>query len=123
MAAVNPNGIKTLLANVLSTFFVKGNSAFSNGPKSLLKNPPDCPILCNCVFDNFILAEELFAKALRSFETCELVNNNLYGKLFSSLDPPTTFDEILKDTSETFSIPHFNLLSHELDNFTFKMLY
>ena len=64
---VNPNGIKTLLASGLSTFFVKGNPVFSYGPKSLNKNPHDCPILCNWVFDNFILAEELFAKALRSF--------------------------------------------------------
>ena len=28
---------------------------------------------CNWVFDNFKLAEELFAKALQSFETCVLV--------------------------------------------------
>ena len=91
--AVYPNGIKTLLANGLSTFPIKGNPVFSNGPKSLPKNPPDCPILCNWVFDNFILAEELFAKALRSFETCVLVNNNLCGKLFSSLESPTIFYE------------------------------
>ena len=31
--AANPNGIKTLLANGLSTFFIKGNPVFSNGPK------------------------------------------------------------------------------------------
>ena len=35
-AAVNPNnGIKTHLANGLSTFSIKGNPVFSNGPKSL----------------------------------------------------------------------------------------
>ena len=62
-AAVNPNGIKTILAN--GTFFVKGKPFFSNGPKSLPGNPPDCLILCNLVFHNFILAEELFAKASR----------------------------------------------------------
>ena len=67
-AAVNPNGIKTLLGNDLITFSIKIHAVFSNGPKSLHKNPPDCPILCNWVFDNLILAEELFAKALRSFE-------------------------------------------------------
>ena len=89
--AVNPNGIKTLLANGLSTFPIKGNPVFSNGPKSLPKNPPDCPILCNWVFDNFILAEELFAKALRNFQTCVLVHKNLCEKLFSSLESPTTF--------------------------------
>ena len=33
-AAVNPNGIKTLLANGFNTFSIKGNPDFSNGPKS-----------------------------------------------------------------------------------------
>ena len=74
-------------------------------------------------FDNFILADEQFAKALRSFETCALVNNNLCINLFSSLESPTTFDEIFKVTSVPFFIPDFNLLSWELDNFTFKVLY
>ena len=45
--AVNPNGSKTLLANSLSTFPVKGNPVFNNGPKSLPNDPPDCPILWN----------------------------------------------------------------------------
>ena len=45
--AVNPNGIKTLLANGLSTFPIKGNPVFSNGPKSHPRNPPDCPVLYN----------------------------------------------------------------------------
>ena len=40
-AAVNPNGIKTLLAHGLITFFINGNPVFSNGPR----NPPDCIIL------------------------------------------------------------------------------
>ena len=31
---------------------------------SLPKNPPDCSILWKWDFDNFILAEELFTKAL-----------------------------------------------------------
>ena len=64
-AAVNPKGIKTLLA----TFPIKGNPVFNNGPKRQPINPPDGPILCYWVFDNFILAEELFAKALRSLNT------------------------------------------------------
>ena len=53
-AAINPNGIKTFLTNGLSTFPDKVNPGFSNGPKSLPKNP-DCTILCNWVFDNFII--------------------------------------------------------------------
>ena len=113
----------TLLASGLSTFFIKGNLFFSNGPKSLPKNPLDCPILWSWVFDNFILAEKLFAKALRSFESCLLVNYNLCGKLFSSLESPTTFDEIFKVTSVPFFDLDFNWLSCELDNFTFEVLY
>ena len=61
--AVNHNGIKTLLASGLNTFFIKSNPVFSNGPKGLLKNLLDFPILFNWVFDNFLLAEELFAKS------------------------------------------------------------
>ena len=48
-----------LLANSLITFPIEGNSIFSNSSKSLPKKPPDCPILCNWVFDNFILAKVL----------------------------------------------------------------
>ena len=71
-AAVNSNGIKTLLATGLSTFFIKFDPVLSNGFKSLPKNPPDCPILCSWVFDKLILADEPFAKALLTFETCVL---------------------------------------------------
>ena len=62
-------------------------------------------------------------KDLRSSETCVLVNNNLCGKLFSSLESRTKFDEIFKTTSVPFFIPDFNLLSCELDSFTFKVVY
>ena len=75
-SAVNPDGIKTFLANGLSKFPIEGNLVFYKGPKNSL----DCSILCIWVFDNFILAEELFSKALQRFETCVLVNNNLCGK-------------------------------------------
>ena len=34
------------LASSLSTFIIKGNPVFSNGPISLPKNPPNFPILC-----------------------------------------------------------------------------
>ena len=91
-AAVNPNGIKTILAHGLSTFFIKGKAVFSNGPKSPPKNPLDCPILYNWIFDDFILADESFLKALESLKTCVLVKSNLCGKLFSSLESPITFD-------------------------------
>ena len=57
VAAFNPNCIKRLLPNGLSTFPIKGNPFFSNSQKILPKNPPDCTILRNWVFDNFILDE------------------------------------------------------------------
>ena len=44
-AAINPKGIKTLLVNGLITSFINGNPVFSNGPRSLPRNPPDCIIL------------------------------------------------------------------------------
>ena len=62
-------------------------------------------------------------KSFTKLETCVLVNNNLCGKLLSSLKPPTTFDESFKVIPVPFFIPDFNLLSCELDNFTFKVLY
>ena len=40
-AAVNPKGIKTLLANDLITFFINGGPVFNNGPSNLPTNPPD----------------------------------------------------------------------------------
>ena len=43
----------------------------------------DCTILDNWCFENFILADEPFGRALRIFETCVLVNNTLCGKLVS----------------------------------------
>ena len=74
-------------------------------------------------YDNFILAEELFAKALQSLKTCVLVSNNLWEELFSSLESPTTFDEIFKSYFSTIFIPNFHLLSCKLDNFMFEVLY
>ena len=90
------------LANGLSTFPIKDNPVFDNDPKILLENPTDYTILCNWVFDMFIIAKWLFAKALWSLETSVLVNNNLWGKLFSSLESRTTFDERFKVTLVSF---------------------
>ena len=84
-AANNPNSIKTVLANGLSTFAINDNPVFTNSPKSLPKNLPGCPILWNWVFYNFTLADEPFAKALGCFEACKAVSNNLCRKLFSSI--------------------------------------
>ena len=112
-----------LVLMILSAFPIKGNPVFNIGPKRLPKNRPDFPILCNWVFDNFILIEELFTKALRSLETSVSVNNNLFEKLFPSLESPIIFAESFKVTLVLFFIADFNLLSRELDNFTFNVSY
>ena len=86
------------------------------------RNYPNCTtILDNWIFENFILADESFAKALHIFETCVSVNNNLGGKLVS-LEFPIKFDERFKVTFPFFDAD-FSFLSDEWDNFTFKVLY
>ena len=42
---VNLKGVKTLLSNSVSTFFIKHKLVFSNGPRGLPKGPPDSPTL------------------------------------------------------------------------------
>ena len=69
------------------------------------KNPSDCIILDNWVFDNFILADKLFAKVLWIFATCLSVSNNLCGKLASSsLELLITFDDNLGVISASFQL-------------------
>ena len=119
--AVNPKGIKALLANGLIPFFIKGNPVFSNGPRSLSINHLHYVILDNWVFDKLISVEDLLAKALRRISTYLLVNNNLWGKLV--LSSPTMFNDNLKTTPVSFFTSDFNLLSCEFDGFTFKLLY
>ena len=77
----------------------------------MLSYPADCTVLETCVFDHSMLADEIFTIALRSFETCLSVNNNLFRKLVSSLESSVTFDEWCKVTSVQFYFPDFNLLS------------
>ena len=51
-ATVNPYGIKTLLDNGFKKFLINSNPVFSNGPRSLPRNPPDSTtIIDGCVFD------------------------------------------------------------------------
>ena len=88
------------LANSLITFFIEGNPVFSNEPRSLPRNPLDCIILDNWIFDKLISVDDLLAKALPKFSTCLLVNNNLWGKLVSS--SPTVFNDNLKTTPVSF---------------------
>ena len=83
-SAVSTNGIKTFLVIDLNTFFIKRKSFFINGTRSIPKNLPDSSVLDSWVFNNFILADEVFTKALQNLEACVLVNNILCGKLVSS---------------------------------------
>ena len=69
-----------------------------------------------------MLAEELFAKALQSSETCIIVNNNPCRRLFSSVNLQHHLKNF-KVTSVLPFTPYFDLLSCELDNFTFKILH
>ena len=85
-AAVNLDGVKTLLGNGLITFFIKDNPGFSNGPRCLPRSRHDCATLDICVFYHFILDDKLFGKAFWKFETCLSVSNNLCGKLVLLLD-------------------------------------
>ena len=73
--------------------------------------------------NNFILACELLAKTLQSFKTCLSASNNLYGTLALALESSITFHKKFKVTLVPCFIPDFNLLSCELNNFTFKLLY
>ena len=57
-----------------------GNTFFNSGPRSLPRNLPDCTILDNRAFNNFILPNDL--QTLPSFETCQSVGDDLCGKLF-----------------------------------------
>ena len=47
-------------------------------------------------FENFLLADNPFAKGLRIFETCVSVDNNLCENLVLSLEFPIRIDERYK---------------------------
>ena len=55
----------------------------------------------------YAITDETFGEALRSLETCVLVNSNLCKKLFPSLESPITFDENFKVTSVSLFFPYF----------------
>ena len=123
LAPISFDSFAIELTNYMSPLLGLNTSGRINSSDGLTINPPNYTILNNGVFENFVLANEAFAKALRIFETCLSVNNNLCGKLVSSLELPIKFDERFKATSAPIFIPDFNLLSCELDNFIFKVLY
>ena len=84
-AAVNPYGINPLLIKGVSTIFINGNSTFTNGPRSLPRNPSDSIVLDTWVFDNFMNLNVPFMRTLQRPATCLSVNNELCGKVVSSV--------------------------------------
>ena len=62
------NVIIKLLADGLITLLIQSNLFFNNVPKSLTRNLPNYTILNNWVFDNFILADDLFTESLWNIE-------------------------------------------------------
>ena len=123
LAAVNHNGIKMLQVNSLSALFINCKSTLINGSRVLLRNPLTCNIIDIYVFDYSILADELFAKTLQNIEAYLSVSNKLCEKLVSSFPSPIIFDARFRVTTITLFIGDFNLLSWELDNFTFTLLH
>ena len=107
-AAVNPNGIKTLLANGVSTFLIIGKLTFTNGSRNTSRNT-GCTILDSWVFDNFILADKLFAKAWRNVSNDLCNSNNSCGKLVSLLESPIILDEHFRVTSIALLIADLKL--------------
>ena len=61
------------------------------------KNPPDSTILDNWVFENAIFTDKYSQKLYEALKLLS-VNNNLSGKLVSSLESSVTLDERFKIT-------------------------
>ena len=102
--------------------FPTRNIAYGIATNNSPGTPLDCIILHKRVFENFILADEPFVKALQIFEICVSVNNNFCGKLVSSLEFPNKYYGRFKSYFISFFIAYFNLLSWELGNFTHVIL-
>ena len=65
LAPISSDSFAVELTNDINTLVGRLNT--SSGTN---RNFPNCTILNNYVFENFILAYETFAKALQIFETC-----------------------------------------------------
>ena len=115
--------VSIIFINIVSSIILHESIPGEKGGK-IERNPPTCIISDGWVFDNFLLADEVFAKALSSLETSVSVNYSLCIHLVSSLEEPITFDEWFKRfISVLFFIPDFDLLSYEIDSFTFKLYF
>ena len=102
----------------MNAFFISGNPAFINGPRSLPSDLPDCIILDTCIFDTVIFANESFAKALQRIQTNKL-NSKLCGTLVSLV--PMIYFENFRIISVAIFIADLNLLSFKFKNFMFTL--
>ena len=57
-------------SSALLTIFLIVLSRKRNLSKKLPTTPSNCTVLDKCVFENFILVDEPFAKSLRILKTC-----------------------------------------------------
>ena len=87
-------------------------------------------ILETYVIDSFILAAarilrvtKLFADSLRRLAICQSVNDNLLGKLVSSLELPIIFADNLRTTSKAFFVADLSLSNCEFDHSMFTQFY
>ena len=121
------------LGALLSNFFINEsdidfaddfNNGFANDAMGHIignisrrsKNPLNCTILDSWVFENLILLDETFTKALRMLKYFVLVKIIYVENYVSSLESPITFDERFKVTWVSFFVPDFNLLRCNLNN-------
>ena len=110
--------MSTLFAYVVKQL-INNKITFLNVLRILPRNSPAFIISDSCVFDDFILTDKFFEKALGWMETCSSLNNHLCGKSVSLV--PIIFDDSFKNTSVAFFVPDFNLSSSKSDNFTFTI--
>ena len=66
--------------NTLMMLFLIGVTGRPNISSQANRNYSNCTIWENWYFENFILADEPFAKALHMFQSFVSVNNSLCGK-------------------------------------------
>ena len=109
-ASVHFIGIVKLLANGVSTVFINSKPIFINGPRNLRRNLTYCTILGTCIFDDFLLTDELLTKSLGRLASYLSVNDNSCGKVVS-LSVAIMFNLNLQVTTVALLVVNFKLSS------------
>ena len=110
--------MSTLFAYVVKQL-INNKITFLNVLRILPRNSPAFIISGSCVFNDFILTDNFFKKALEWLETCSSLNKHLSGKSVSLV--LIIFDDSFKNTSVAFFVADLNLSSLKSDNFTFTI--